>query len=645
MKGKDNLLRIICQSKLLRSFYDDGLNENDADTKYDICRLLLELYTTIENGASYLWKEWSKYNYNRKLWWERDNYFKIVDEKIILRGPMAQYKSPVTQIIKYGSPKDIDIVFRLGSEKITDIIFHKNKYCFLKFIKLIYFSKEVCKIGGPFHIQSLIWNYCYLKQRLTENLPTIYYDLYDSTLIDKRWRIKLLVTLCAKDTHSPPGEYITDIEDICPWLSFQDYIYDKMIHINPEKLYAFENMDNYGMPAIKEESKDLGFYITKPIGSIYPSKHSNIIMLGQSVVINDIKIYIIQDIKDNESYCDRIYRISKYHPYWNGPYANIDQEQADFNKFIDIVNNKQIKYAWWPTYVCKLPKGHSFYQVLSVKPNTLYGNYGWYIYNGKGQYTITLDKTDITIDLIWNNNLWLDANGVQYNEYILNKFPEEKNEIIFKLPIFRETIGKIMNTNDMDMLNNYLLANRYLYTNQISNLVKEKYNVDLSLESNPEIWSCIWNDSISKWVPKERTLNVSGSVDKSLLLKIWKPIDLLKYKNTIVVRTNNACIISDKLHLEKNFYWSDHNFTHILTGQKFEITMEQSEFIFSYFIPNFADNFSSWIFLERCNKIIIIIEKQEADKINYLLKWLKKYYLTLDSINYIQNDIKLVFTN
>jgi hypothetical protein len=131
---------------------------------------------------------------------------------------------------------------------------------------------------------------------------------------------------------------------------------------------------------------------------------------------------MVFDVYQQGRWDQRVESFAKNHPYWNGPYATLGDENADLQQFLDLAKVQSWKTIWWPKGIYGGIKGRSFFDLLANPPSTPYPNDGWVVAGCKGPFWKIKPLPQLTLDVLYVNGSW----KLRYNSYnnVATVFPE-----------------------------------------------------------------------------------------------------------------------------------------------------------------------------------------------------------------------------
>ena len=615
------ILLTIIKSKFLRDIYEKLLNYQDEEYNFAIPNilndeeklrvLLIEIYTSIPNGAHFLYNEWKRYNYNfQKIWNIKIQYrHKIYDTNF---DPLeVEYDSyctkyaynPVLQICRYGNVKDLKIALKLNQwsgpypflEKdkkicinpLTLLSINKNFQTFRYFMELIWIIRKICNKFRCKIIRSIIWKNTWLYKFLNEiSIDKVFEVLSSHKINNLKRRVYSLIWLIP--------EYC-DIRIIAKYFNFRHnlniYHYytplQEPIDATPEHLLYIEKHKPLISPKID------GLYYSDYINkiNIIPKINYEIQIQAHKIYIDNLSLYI------NE--------LGKFHPYWKGPYKNQSMENQDFQLFLDKMKNnneKNINYSlWWPQSVYCMTDTQSFFRIIDKHPDTIFKNDGWIICGNNGM--LLKLKFEQTLDILYQHNIWYLYDYHNYNDNVLTEFPDKplpKNlpEVVF-YDILSDFEKIIENNLDINLQIQALISYIHLFilnfeyikdisipTPKIRNFISkykssqiyDKFswifndnfvkkiemtnitNFDHDQAIYDGIWKCIYIPDLKKWRPISKRFDkifpdnsntASNLIDR--ILYPWNPMQLLNYTNKFSfekISTSNNSKLSNILKIK-----------------------------------------------------------------------------------------------
>jgi SAM-dependent methyltransferase len=445
-------------------------------------------------------------------------------------------------------------------------------------------------------------------------------------------------------------------------------------HIMPGELTIYNSF-------LLREKAD-GILINNLPIDIYPMVHIMNNHMIKAEYIEDLDLYLVFDIDiPNTTIIERYNILRKSHNYTNNlydpfPIKTLDcynkiqyEEHININKFLK--ENKQNTIKWYPKFACIYDHtdNMTLYRQLiediiitnKTKSDTIYNNDGIILSPLNGDREIKIKpKSLMTIDLLYNNNMWLDRSNTDWSHLITNTmkvkpggiyrcYPKDNMFVVDsyrydkKQPNPNNIVDLIINmtkydwNNDLKMLDTYYYIEKKQPPKKIIEMLQMQTkllgdNITLMNPMNNKNWldlGCGSGKSI-QFIKKYNPMNYLGlDIDIKQLVCCLKYHDMNQdvYKftpddlnNNFVTnpQNNRWYTINNKYdYIVANFSLM-HFFTDSFWEQLNQIVHEDSIFIFSIVdTMNDVDWSESKSFL-----------KVDGNKTEYMFEWVHDNIMT-----------------
>lgn len=230
-----------------------------------------------------------------------------------------------------------------------------------------------------------------------------------------------------------------------------------------------------------------------PIG-IYPKVDILNIYQLKAEYIEDLDLYLVFDIDiPNTTIIERYNILRNNHPYTQNnkikmieKYTDylemIKQDHNNINKFIQENKNKVIK--WYPKCagLYNMNKDNIYKDIIynviinTTEKNKLYNNDGIILSPLNGEREIKIKPLLLmTIDLLYNNNKWLDRNNNDWSYLIENTDKKKNNHIYRCYPDFKDTLK----FKALEYRYDKKFPNSYYIVDNICNIIKYNWNNEI----------------------------------------------------------------------------------------------------------------------------------------------------------------------
>nr|QBK87465.1 MAG: mRNA capping enzyme [Marseillevirus LCMAC201] len=414
---------------------------NDVQPEIRLRLFLVELATALPNGSQLLYTEWKKYQYCSKLVWNFQIPYRHTHEQnfdIQYNIGIKMYTStptPLLQLCCYGNRKDFKYAIQhpewweldladiyIGNIPLVRMVRNKNSQIFNYFMELVYFIFKVCDFF-PIEIIQMIWNVSWISRILTpEAIHHALFELNTKTVQNWRHRVMLLIWLCP-DVCTPERlsmvfdrETITRLPLRLNYCTYYHYTTFLPIHPNPEDVLWLETQKPLVSP------KADGVYFCGNLPKCHPSGHLCPLVQAEEIKMDTITLYMVFDVAEEARWDHRITSLGKVHPYWNGPYKNLGEENQDLTVFLSETDEKIV---WWPKGVYPGPTGSEFFYLLSQPPVTPYPNDGWIVAGNRGPFWKIKPAYQLTLDIMYTViDGWQLSTLENCNDQVITEFPQ-----------------------------------------------------------------------------------------------------------------------------------------------------------------------------------------------------------------------------
>lgn len=552
------LLLALFRSKTVHKMYPIILkNEN-------LRKELIKMAVSIPGGTFLLYREWKKYDYPIDIW----------NCLFTLNGNM-NLKHTFEQICRYGNVKDIRIALKhpewWGDTKpLSYIMVNYNINVFRYFMELVWTISKLKEIHPK------IFKYSFISDWLTEHeCFCALHDISYSKSHNKKYiyMIKMLRWLCDKCPILQIGLHARDRELLKDNV-FHRYIkYQQPQYPKPEQILWIETQQPFLSPKVQGKGRST---ITnwRPLSYHYQE------LRAVQVLIDNIYVRLVYDYNVPGLWNARINTLGAKHPYWKGPYSNLDTEDKDLLLFINTAKKNGWNKVWWPKGVYQV-SGPDFFDVLSAAPTVSYPTDGWIIAGSCGAlYKIILEPKTLRL-LYYDDKFKFACYTVCTN--VINEFP---------CTIEPENVPELYITNliratryTCEQVTNCLTIVAYNTNNVISELWatiksfvifvnKKEFNWLLTTRQRPKgwdvkyigppiyegSWECEWDNKMKKWRPIGRTYDQPHDFGTGIILTTfnkypWSVGELKKYYNCRTPKIKKNYVRNDiKSFVHENYY-------------------------------------------------------------------------------------------
>lgn len=630
----------------------DYIDIKDNDPFLNLRMILVEMAVSIPNGFHLLFKEW----YHQLLILRGEKYFEMVWG---IKIPSYRFKNDGTiqdfgggsdssytglqRVARYGNLQDIKTLIRhLGNNiSLKSIITNKNYKVFRYFMELVWTVRKAClKSGAP----ELVWRNCYLSSYFSEkNLKKALDKLNEEYIPHWRDRIRLLHWLADDCT----VKLLKDCFEIQHLKSISPRLIDcRYYHYNKEDLVVEAKPE-----ALLVASKSVSFVAPYPIDIVYTDSLPDYDQFNNPMVnitfvdFGGLYLKLVYDVYCEGNWQERINSIATRHPYWKGPYQNIEDYNKDLELLIADAKKGNSTEIWWPIYIEKV-SGNRLLDYVSKSPTVNFLCGAWRIANNQGLdliHSTEIIPSEFYEDNRWNEGKMISANFPSYNRFVI---PRAMYHQLEDAPLTRRMYGTVLLLDDPETLTLFPLV-----------LEQVRETIQAHLETYPEkgkalvwvfktplcpsaewrtfregyydgCWDCLWNKKLKCWEPIKRSVRDPDVMD------IWSPLNLKNYTVEESLSLFNLVppSVKNKQYEDLEYFCRDHNIDTFFVPTRFWTDTEplgvfsnntvicpkfyRSAYNLSfnpYQVVEQASTFEDWVWIDRNLKHPITGEEQPVE--------------------------------
>lgn len=534
------ILLTVIKWRALRALYTSHLSRNS-----NLIRLLVYLCSHLSNGASLLFQEWKRYEYDIPTVWNGQLFIKLSvqpeDKTVYINNSTHVYAShAIDHICQYGSPKDLKLMFRYPDwwvpHHLVDISSNYNDSTFKYLIEYLWCVKKVCEHFQPINVDQSIWRAVWIVQLFDEMLMS---EMLDALREHRSWRRRVrqlnwaLPELCTarQVTHVFGLDHVFTRFD-------RRFMYTRYLYFNAQspKHYTVEDLLSIEKhtPILVPDIVGRTWNNSLP-DNVFPQLYIFPRMISKIVKIKNKIIYVVMDVDFQGNWYERLTHLRKLHRY----------SDSTFEQFIESTSERRL---WWVVQPITGLCASDFFAQLERLPAF---SKGWLVAAKNGLY-LKVQHESFLYAQQYQNGEWSFPEISPNQVPAIELTPTHIENVISDLTEGIEPTKEELHDKSLKLTAVFNLAAAY-YDN-LSLSIKDRLKLFLLngkcgciqyLKNNyywmvtgvkpayfraaQLVWRCVWNREENKWRPLEYAFHKSKPSELATF-------DLLTKRNKYPVR-------------------------------------------------------------------------------------------------------------